>query len=219
MRRWFLEERGLPIAKALRLNERIRVSPIRLINENNDQLGVIPTHQALAMAREQGLDLVEVSPTESPPVCRIMDYGKSQYEKKKRQKAAAGSHHITLKEIRLRPKTDEHDRGIKLKHAKGFLEEGHKVQFTMLFRGRERFHREIAHEIFNEMITELGDYAKLERPPSMEGRRMTMIVSATKKAIQVGRQQALAAEKADKQDQSKSAAREEADKSEAETPA
>ncbi len=152
------------------------MTPIRVIDQNQEMLGVIATHEALAKAREAGLDLVEVSPTEKPPVCRIMDYGKHLYEKKKRQKTASASHVVLLKEIRLRPKTDPHDRGIKLNHAKEFLAEGHKVQFTMLFKGRERFHKEVANDIFHSIITELGESAKVERPPSMDGRRMVMIV-------------------------------------------
>jgi len=133
------------------------------------------------MAREAGLDLVEVSPTENPPVCRIMDYGKHLYERKKKMKQASQSHTVTLKEIRLRPKTDSHDRSIKLKHAREFLAEGNKVQFTMLFRGRERYHREIANEVFGEITRDLGESAKIERPPAMDGKRMTMIVSPQKK--------------------------------------
>ncbi len=152
-----------------------------MINQNQEQLGVIATHEALTLAREAGLDLVEVSPTESPPVCRIMDYGKHLYEKKKRGKTAAAAHTVELKEIRLRPKTDPHDRGIKISHAKGFLAEGDKVQFTMLFKGRERFHKEFASEIFQSILTELGEAAKIERPPSMDGRRMVMIVAPGKK--------------------------------------
>lgn len=151
-----------------------------MINQNNDQLGVIPTHEALALAKEAGLDLVEVSPTENPPVCKIMDYGKHIYEKKKRQKVAAGAHVVTLKEVRLRPKTDSHDRMIKVKHAKEFLSDGDKVQFTMIFRGRERMHRDLANAIFQEIISELGETAKLERPPSMDGKRMVMIVGPGK---------------------------------------
>lgn len=154
---------------------------MRVINQNQEQLGVIPTHEALALAREAGLDLVEVSPQENPPVCRIIDYGKHIYEKKKRQKTAAQGHTIMLKEIRLRPKTDPHDRGIKVNHAKGFLTEGHKVQFTMLFKGRERAHREVATGVFQAIIVELGETAKMERPPSMDGRRMVMIVVPGKK--------------------------------------
>ncbi len=127
------------------------------------------------------MDLVEVSPNEHPPVCRIMDYGKQQYEKKKRQKQASQSATTTIKEIRLRPKTDTHDRDIKLVHARGFLEEGHKVQFTMLFRGRERMFRDRAVEIFREITDHLGEGAKVERPPFMDGRRMTMVLAPGKR--------------------------------------
>jgi translation initiation factor IF-3 len=117
---------------------------------------------------------------EKPPVCRIMDYGKYKYERKKRQKQSAQAHTVTLKEIRIRPKTDTHDREIKVKHAKEFLEQGHKVQFTMLFRGRERFHRERAGDLFNAILEELDDTVKIERSPAMDGRRMTMVVSPVK---------------------------------------
>ncbi len=151
-----------------------------MINQNQEQLGVIPRDEALNLAREAGLDLVEVSPTERPPVCRIMDYGKYKYERKKRQKASAGSHVVTLKEIRIRPKTDAHDREIKLNRAKEFLEAGHKVQITMLFRGRERFHRDRATEIFKSIVEEFGDTVKVERSPGMDGRRMTMVVVPAK---------------------------------------
>ena len=133
------------------------------------------------MAREAGLDLVEVSPAETPPVCRIMDYGKHLYERKKRQKLAAQAHTAGIKEIRLRPKTDAHDRMIKLKHAREFLEEGHKVQFTMLFRGRERFFKDRAAEAFNSLVEQFGDTVRIERSPMMEGRRMTMVVAPAKK--------------------------------------
>lgn len=153
---------------------------MRVIDQNQNQLGVIPVQEALSLAREAGLDLVEVSPMEQPPVCRIMNYGKQQYEKKKRQKNAAGGHVITLKEIRLRPKTDPHDREIKLGRAKGFLEQGNKVQFTMLFRGRERFNREFAQAIFTEIIEGFGDTVKIEREPILMGRRMTMVVAPVK---------------------------------------
>lgn len=128
------------------------------------------------------MDLVEVSPTEKPPVCRIVNYGKQLYDRKKRQKASSGSHTVTLKEVRLRPKTDPHDLGIKLDRAKKFLAQGHKLQFTMLFRGRERFNRDFAATIFRGILEELGETIKIERPASMEGRRMTLLVSPVKKA-------------------------------------
>lgn len=163
------------------MNERIRISPIRVIDQNQNQLGVISLDEALALSREAGLDLVEVSPQERPPVCRIMDYGKHMYERKKRQKMAAQSHQVHVKEIRIRPKTDKHDKEIKVKHAKEFLDEGNKVQFTMLFRGRERFLRERAMDGFRDILAEFGDTVKVERAPTMEGRRMTMVIAPAKK--------------------------------------
>ncbi|MCH7807871.1 MAG: translation initiation factor IF-3 [Planctomycetes bacterium] len=170
----------MTIAKTLRLNDRIRVSPIRVIDQEQTQLGIIPTAQALDLARDVGLDLVEVSPMEKPPVCRIMDYGKYKYDRKKRQKQSGGAHVVVLKEIRIRPKTDTHDREIKVNRAKGFLDDGHKVQFTMLFRGRERFHRDRAVRIFDDILAEFGETIKIERPAAMEGRRMTLIIAPVK---------------------------------------
>lgn len=140
----------------------------------------MPTFEALKMAREAGLDLVEVAPMDRPPVCRIMDYGKWKYaQKKKKQK----HHEQQLKEVRLRPKTDTHDRDVKIKHAVEFLQDGDKVQFTMKFRGRERSHREIGYETFRDILGFFGPSVKIERPPSMEGRDMIMIVSPIKGAI------------------------------------
>lgn len=133
------------------------------------------------MARTAGLDLVEVSPTESPPVCRVMDYGKFKYAQKKKQKQAH-AHTVQLKEIRLRPKTDEHDREVKIRHAIEFLDRGDKVQFTMLFKGRERFNQEFAMERFREIIAAIGEKGKVIRPPTPEGRRMTMIIVPVKHA-------------------------------------
>ncbi|TWT41110.1 Translation initiation factor IF-3 [Phycisphaerae bacterium RAS1] len=151
---------------------------MRVINEaTGEQLGVIPTFEAQRIAREQGLDLVEVAPTVRPPVCKIMDYGKWKYQQKKNQKK---HHEQQLKEVRLRPKTDDHDRDIKIARAIQFLREGDKVQFTMQFRGRERSHREIGMETFREILTEFGEHVKIERPPSMEGKNMVMIVSPGK---------------------------------------
>lgn len=134
----------------------------------------MPTDEALGMARDAGLDLVEVSPNERPPVCKIMDYGKHKYLQSKRSKQKG--HENKIKEVRMRPKTDPHDKGIKMKRARSFLEEGHRVQFTMRFRGRERFHREIGKEAFDEIATTLEDIAKIERPASMLGQRMTMVL-------------------------------------------
>ncbi len=141
---------------------------------------MIDTAEALRVSRELGLDLVEIAPHERPPVCRIMDYGKHKYNLKKKQKQSA-SHEISLKEVRLRPKTDDHDRDIKMKRAAKFIEQGHKVQFTMLFRGRERQHRDIAMQQFQEIANSFGEACKIERMPKFEGRRMTMVLAPAKR--------------------------------------
>jgi translation initiation factor IF-3 len=139
----------------------------------------VPKYEALNRAREVGLDLVEVAPTSDPPVCRIMDYGKWQYEQKRKMREAhkkSAHHSATLKEIRLRPETDKHDLDIKLKHGREFLEKGHKVQFTMFFRGRQMLHRERGYEMLEEITESLQDLAKIERPAKMSGRRMTLLL-------------------------------------------
>lgn len=167
-----------------RTNEQIRISPVRLVDHEGTMHGVVPTAEALRMAREAGLDLVEMSPTERPPVCKIMDYGKYKYDLSKKQKQK--HHEQKIKEIRVRPKTDDHDLEIKLQHARRFLEHGDRVQVTMLFRGRERFRQDLAREHFNEIVKSMADVAKVERPPRAMGRRMTClfvpIKAATKKA-------------------------------------
>ena len=132
------------------------------------------------MAREAGLDLVEVSPHEKPPVCRIIDWGKHKYDQRKRQKQQHG-HETVLKEVRIRPKTDDNDRLIKVNRAKKFLAQGNKVQFTMLFRGRERAHPILALDIFKSIVGQIGELAKIERPARIEGRRMTMVLAPGKK--------------------------------------
>ena len=170
----------LIIARAPRLNDQIRMTPIRLIDENNEQRGVMDTVEALRMTRELGLDLVEIAPQERPPVCRIMDYGKHKYNLKKKQKQHS-SHDVIQKEVRLRPKTDDHDREIKMDRAERFLAQGHKVQFTMLFRGRERQHRDLAFAMFQKIIGQFGEDTKVERAPKFEGRRMTMVLAPAKR--------------------------------------
>ena len=170
------------IAQNYRANEQIRISPVRLIDEHGEQVGIVETYEALDRAREAGLDLVEMAPNARPPVCRIMDYGKWKYSQKKKHKKH--THEQQLKEVRMRPKTDSHDRMIKLNRARRFFKKGDKVQFTMQFRGRERFHREIAYEIFDGVVKELGeDRVKMEQRPNMEGRRMTMVLSPVKGAF------------------------------------
>ena len=151
-----------------------------MIGADNEQLGILPNYEGLRLAREAGLDLVEVAPNVRPPVCRLMDYGKWKYSQKKNVKK---HHEQQTKEVRLRPKTDTHDREIKLKQAIKFFKRGDKVQFTMVFRGRERMRREIALEVFRSIVEEFGARVKVERPPSMDGRHMVMIMSAAKDAF------------------------------------
>lgn len=149
-----------------------------MIDEENQQVGVLSTDMAMERARDAGLDLVEVAPSSDPPVCRIMDYGKWKYDQKKRDhKSRQKQHQVVLKEVRLRPKIEEHDQMVKMKKARGFLEKGGKVQFTMLFRGREMAHLDLAMDIFNEFESQLGDIGKVEMPARQQGRRMTMVMA------------------------------------------
>jgi len=150
-----------------------------LIDASNNQVGIVEFKEALDKAREAGLDLVEVAPTSDPPVCRIMDYGKWLYQQKRRIREAHKKdqrHITTLKEIRLRPETDKHDLDIKLNHAREFLQKGHKVQFTMFFRGRQMMHTELGYAMLEQIIESLQDSAKVERPARMAGRRMTLLL-------------------------------------------
>ena len=163
------------------MNDQIRITPIRLIDETGAQVGITPTADAMGRARELGIDLVEISPNERPPVCKLMDYGKYKYDQKKKKRQQQKHNHETqLKEIRLRPKTDTHDRDVKLKRAKTFLEKGDKVQFTMMFRGRENAHREIGLKIFKEICNDFEELAKVEQAPKVLGRRMTIVLAPLK---------------------------------------
>jgi len=161
-----------------RANRQIRVPEVRVIDDEGEQLGVMPTHEALAKAQELGLDLVEVSPTARPPVCRIMDFGRYKYELSKKQKQSKKKQHqVQVKEVKLRPKTEEHDFQFKKRHAEEFLEKHHKVKFTLLFRGREMDHRERGTEMLNRMIKELSHVGTVERAPMFEGRIMVMYMA------------------------------------------
>ena len=134
----------------------------------------------MKLARDAGMDLVEVAPTERPPVCRIMDYGKWKYTQKKKKQKGKHGHEVQIKEVRIRPKTDPHDKMIKVNRAMKFLDDGDKVQFTMIFRGRERAHANLGMVILETIAADLEDRAKMERPPRLEGRRMTMLLTPTK---------------------------------------
>ena len=161
----------------LRINQRIRVPEIRVIFEE-EQLGVMPTHEALRLADEKGLDLVEISPRAFPPVCRIMDYGKYKYEEaKKKQQARKRASTVETKEIKFRPKTEEHDMAFKVKHVRRFLEEGNKVRLAVVFRGREITHPQTGMNVLNKVVDLCNDIATVEATPNMEGRRMIMVIA------------------------------------------
>lgn len=158
-----------------RVNEQIRISPVRVISSDGRQLGVLPTDEAISRARSEDLDLVEVAPNEKPPVCRIMDYGKYKYEKKK--KSHQHAHHTKTKEIRLRPKTGEHDVGFKVRQAQGFLQNKDKVQVSVIFRGREMAHIEEGRRVMESVIEELAEVGKVESPPQQHGKRMVCTIA------------------------------------------
>jgi len=178
-----LESGEQAIAKNLRCNEQVRISPIRLIDENNGQLGIIEVKEAQLRARTAGLDLVEVDPNSRPPVCRIMDYGKWKYAmRKKEQKARSHRRETELKEVRIKtPKIGDHDLDIKLKHAREWLERGDRVQFMLRFRGRELAHVDEGRKVFAHIQETLGDLVKVEQPVRYEGKRITMMLAPSGK--------------------------------------
>lgn len=166
-----------------RINRRIRVPEVRLIGEDGEQLGIVPTLQALRRAEMADLDLVEVQPRAKPPVCKIMDYGKYKYEQaRKLVESKKKQQHIELKEVKFRPKTGEHDFDVKVRNLRRFLEKGNKGKVSVVFRGREIVHQDIGREMLLRVIQELGDDASIEQPPRMEGRQMMMIVAPAKNA-------------------------------------
>lgn len=161
-----------------RLNDQIRISPVRVIDQDGEQLGVIPTAEALKLAMEANLDLVEVASDAKPPVCRIMDYGKLKYERKKKTNKNTKQHQVQLKEIRMRPKIGKHDIEFKLKSARKFLEQKDKVKFNIMFRGRENAHHELGRTILGGIQEDLSDLAKVEQAPTMaSGRNMIMVLA------------------------------------------
>lgn len=159
-----------------RINQNIRITPIRVVSEDGEQLGILATEDALTRARDAGLDLVEVAPNERPPVCRIMDYGKFKYEKNKK-KNSGGSSQTKTKEIRLRPKTGDEDIRTKVKRAEKFLMHKDKVQVTVMFRGREMAHIEEGRKVMESVVAQLEPFGKLESRPQQNGRRMTCMMS------------------------------------------
>ena len=155
---------------------------VRLIDDGGQQVGIVPTARALEIAVQRGLDLVEVAPTARPPVCKIMDYGKYLYENSKKAKAAKKKQHqVHLKEMRFRPKTEEHDYQFKLKHIREFLEEGFRVKAFIIFRGREMAHKEMGFKILERLQQDLEDVAEPESESKMEGRHLSMMFLARSK--------------------------------------
>jgi translation initiation factor IF-3 len=164
----------------LNINDEIRASSVRVVNEGK-QLGIMTLQEALAEAARLGLDLVEVAPTSTPPVCRIMDYGKFRYQQsKKLQDARKSQTTIQVKEVRLRPKTEEHDLQVKIKHIRKFLDQRDKVKITMMFRGREIAFTEIGRRIMENILTEIVDLGTVDQHPKLEGRNMVMVLSPKK---------------------------------------
>jgi translation initiation factor IF-3 len=165
-----------------RINEQIRISLIRLIGAEGEQMGLVPTAEALEKARAAGLDLVEVAADERPPVCRILDYGKMRFANSQKGNKAGKVRQQKLKEIRLRPRTGDHDLQTKALQARKFLEHNDKVQVTVAFRGREMQHVDEGRRVLNAMLQQLAEVGKVERPPAMDGKRMTVTLMPIKVA-------------------------------------
>ena len=160
-----------------RVNDGIRAPNIRLIGATGEQVGVVTVREAIILAEEAGLDLVEISPNAEPPVCKIMDFGKYKYElQKKANEARKKQKVIEIKEIKIRPTIEEHDYQVKLRSARRFLEEGNKVKMTLRFRGREMSHQNLGMEVLQRMEKDLSDLGKVESPPRMEGRQVQMVM-------------------------------------------
>ena len=164
--------------KGLRINEQLRVRELRLIDDEGEQKGIVPTIEALRMAKEQELDLVEVAPQANPPVCKILDYGKYRFEQEKKLRdSKKNQKQLKLKEIRMQPKIGSGDLDFKSKHIQEFLTEGNKVKVTIRFRGRELAHTELGYDVLKEVLKRLNDEYVIEKQPAMEGRFMSMTLS------------------------------------------
>jgi len=164
--------------KGLRINEQIRAREVRLIDDQGEQKGIVPTLEALHMARELSLDLVEVAPQANPPACKILDYGKYRFEMEKKLRESKKKQKLQeLKEIRMQPKIDDHDLDFKSKHVKEFLADGDKVKVTIRFRGRELAHTELGLVVLKDVLSKLGDDFVMEKQPAMEGRFMSMTLA------------------------------------------
>ncbi len=186
-------QRSRAIRDRFRINNRIRAREVRLIDENGTQVGIVTVREAVVLAEERGLDLVEVAPNAVPPVCRLLDYGKFRYEQsQKEREARKNQKQADLKQIRLMPKTDEHDMGVKANQARRFLLRGDKVKFNVRFRGREMAHPDIGRKMLEQIAEQLRDIAIVEQKPLMEGRVLSLLLAPTAKVIKA----ALLAQKA-----------------------
>lgn len=182
------------IKQELRINEEIRAREVRVISPEGQQLGVLPIREALRLAHERHLDLVEIAPHVDPPVCRIMDYGKYKYEQSKKEREARKRQKIVdVKEIRMTPKIEDHDFDVKARSAARFLSEGNKVKITVRFRGREIVHADLAKDMLNGLVERLGSLCTVERPPRVEGRAMVMVLAPRPGAAQAAQKAAAAA--------------------------
>jgi translation initiation factor IF-3 len=178
-------DRRPPERDSTRINERIRVPEVRLIDENGEQVGIVPTPDALERARERDLDLVEVSPTSKPPVTRILDYSKYKYEQEQKAKAARKHQQQTnVREIKLRPKIAQHDYETKRGHVERFLKQHDKVKVTIMFRGREQSHPERGRMLLDRLLQDVSEIATMEQAPLQEGRNMTMLLAPSRNAGQ-----------------------------------
>ncbi|MDI9560564.1 MAG: translation initiation factor IF-3 [Pseudomonadota bacterium] len=167
---------GKEIKDSINVNERVKAREVRLIDDEGKQLGIIPTSEALKVAKERGLDLVEVSPKTVPPVCKIMDYGKFKYQiAKKAQEAKKKQAVIQIKEMKLGLKIEEHDLSFKIKHIKGFLDEGSKVKIIIMFKGREVLHVDMGEKLAQRIIESVRDVGELEQKPKFDGRNIVMV--------------------------------------------
>ena len=170
------------VGKEQRINEKIQVREVRLIDEKGEQRGIVPTVEAMEMARRAGVDLVEVSPTASPPVCKLLDYGKYRFEQEKKLREAKKKQKLVkLKEIRMQPKIEEHDLAFKTNPIEEFLGEGFKVKVPIRFRGRELAHTERGRDVLNKVLEHLGESFVVDKTPVMEGRMMSMFISPKSK--------------------------------------
>lgn len=168
----------LLISKDWRINEDIRVKEVRLVSEEGEQLGIVPIRDAMAIAIEKGLDLVEVAPSAKPPVCRLMDFGKFKFEQSKREKEARKKQKIiSVKEVKLRPNIEDHDFEVKAKNARRFLSAGDKVKVTIMFRGREITHPDLGEKLSVKLAEQLSDISAVEKNPKVEGKNMVMILT------------------------------------------